>query len=85
MLRKRDVIDVGCYNGCFQMEDYYLWICMLKNGCECQNLKNVLLYMCMTSDPYNRRGGRHYAMDLLKPHLLILKDNSHISCYISLS
>lgn len=73
MYRKSALMAAEGYLDDFRMEDYYLWIRMLKKGCKSENLPDVLLYMRAPADMYLRRGGKQYADDMLKFHKWMLK------------
>ncbi|MBR0385210.1 MAG: glycosyltransferase [Erysipelotrichaceae bacterium] len=61
MYRKSAVEEAGGYQDFYLLEDYYLWIRMLKNGCIGYNIPESLLWMRAGSDMYNRRSGWKYA------------------------
>ena len=61
MYRKTAVETVGGYRDFYLLEDYYLWIRMLMNGCKAYNIQEPLLHMRAGSDMYKRRAGRKYA------------------------
>ncbi len=61
MYRKSAVEAAGGYQDFYLLEDYFLWIRMLKNGAIGYNLQEPLLWMRAGSDMYRRRGGWKYA------------------------
>ena len=61
MYRKSAVEAAGGYQDFFLLEDYYLWIRMLKNGAVGYNIQEPLLWMRAGSDMYKRRAGWKYA------------------------
>lgn len=61
MYRKAAVEDAGCYQDFYLLEDYYLWLRMLLNGCRGYNIQEPLLWMRAGSDMYKRRSGGKYA------------------------
>lgn len=61
MYRKSAVEAAGGYQDFYLLEDYYLWIRMLKNGCYGYNLQEPLLKMRAGSEMYKRRSGWKYA------------------------
>lgn len=74
MFKKSAVERAGGYQEKYHLfEDYYLWIRMLQNGCNAQNLPDVLLYMRTPTDMYLRRGGTAYAKAMLRFHWWVHK------------
>ena len=74
MFKKSAVERAGGYQEKYHLfEDYYLWIRMLQNGCNAQNLPDVLLYMRTPTDMYLRRGGVAYAKAMLRFHWWVRK------------
>ena len=74
MFKKSAVERAGGYQEKYHLfEDYYLWIRMLQNGCNAQNLPDVLLYMRTSTDMYLRRGGTAYAKAMLRFHWWVHK------------
>jgi glycosyltransferase involved in cell wall biosynthesis len=74
MFKKSAVESAGGYQEKYHLfEDYYLWIRMLQNGCNAQNLPDVLLYMRTPTDMYLRRGGAAYAKAMLRFHWWVHK------------
>lgn len=73
MYKKQAVLSAGNYSADFRMEDYYLWIRMLQNGAQAMNLPDILLLMRTPADMFKRRGGWHYAQDMLKFHWWVHK------------
>lgn len=61
MYKKSAVEAAGGYQDFYLLEDYYLWLRMLINGCVGYNLQNPLLWMRAGSDMYKRRAGLKYA------------------------
>jgi hypothetical protein len=64
MYRKSSVEKAGGYVHCEGFEDYHLWVRMLHAGMKGYNLPDILLRM-RTSGMYDRRGGLHYAGNIL--------------------
>lgn len=60
MYRKSHVEAAGGYQDFFLLEDYYLWIRMLQQGMQGQNIQEPLLWMRGGSAMYKRRGGWKY-------------------------
>lgn len=73
MYKKSVVLSAGNYSSEYRMEDYYLWIRMLQNNAQAQNLQDTLLLMRTPADMYIRRGGWYYAKDMLKFHWWVHK------------
>ena len=55
MFKKKAVISVGGYKDLLRLEDYYLWVRMIKNGNKMINIQKVLLHMRVNKDAYLRR------------------------------
>lgn len=69
MYKKSHVEAAGGYQDFFLLEDYYLWIRMLQQGMQGQNIQEPLLWMRGGSAMYKRRGGWKYFLsqhELLK-------------------
>ncbi|MFB6410120.1 glycosyltransferase [Enterococcus faecalis] len=71
MYKKSDILEVGNYLPMSGFEDYYLWVRLLKNGKEAQNLSEHLVYARTGSDMYARRGGWQYFKSGLKGRKVI--------------
>ena len=61
MYKKSAVEQAGGYQDFYLLEDYFLWIRMLLNGCKGYNIQAPLLWMRAGSAMYNRRSGWKYA------------------------
>ncbi len=61
MYRKSAVEAAGGYRDFYLLEDYYLWIRMLKKEFVGYNLQQPLLWMRAGSEMYKRRSGWKYA------------------------
>jgi glycosyltransferase involved in cell wall biosynthesis len=59
-LRKSAVMAAGGYQPFLLLEDYYLWVRMLLNGCCFYNIPQSLLYFRADANLYKRRGGFPY-------------------------
>lgn len=68
MYKKTSVLAAGGYSSEYRLEDYYLWVRMLMNGCYSKNIQEPLVYMRTPIDLYLRRGGWGYAKDMLRFH-----------------
>ena len=66
MFRKSSVLKAGSYQTCMLLEDYYLWVKMLKMGMVFYNIQESLLYFRLSHDIYKRRGGLKYAITEMK-------------------
>ncbi len=62
MYKKSAVENAGGYQDLFLLEDYYLWVRMLKNKSRGYNLQESLLWMRAGSDMYKRRAGWKYVV-----------------------
>ena len=60
MYKKSKVISAGNYQSCMLMEDTYLWVRMILDGCVCMNIDDSLVYARIGKDMYERRGGYAY-------------------------
>ncbi len=61
MYKKSAVEGAGGYRDFYLLEDYYLWIRMIQNGCKGYNIQEPLLWMRAGSGLYRRRAGWKYA------------------------
>lgn len=61
MYKKSAVEAAGGYQDFYLLEDYYLWVRMIMNGCKGYNLQEPLLWMRADAGMYKRRGGWGYA------------------------
>ena len=66
MYKKSKIIECGGYELLGFMDDYILWMKLLKNGAIFYNIQESLLYYRMGKDMYKRRGGIKYAIDECK-------------------
>ena len=66
MFRKSSVLKAGSYQTCMLLEDYYLWVKMLKMGMVFYNIQASLLYFRLSHDIYKRRGRLKYAITEVK-------------------
>ena len=66
MFKKSSVLKAGNYRGRHLVEDYDLWLRMLVDGCRFLNLSEALVYMRVSPDMYERRGGAEYFRSLKK-------------------
>lgn len=76
MFKKSAVEEAGGYREDYHLfEDYYLWVRMLKKGSKALNCHEAVLYMRAPSDLYLRRGGRQYALEMLRFHCWMYQVN----------
>lgn len=69
MFKRSTVIASGGYDEKYHLfEDYYLWVRLLQKGYVGTNLPETILYMRTPADMYLRRGGGHYAKEMLRFH-----------------
>lgn len=66
MYKKSKVLEAGNYRSYYYVEDYDLWVRMIKNNCVCQNINEYLNYVKVSEDLYKRRGGLKYLKSLMK-------------------
>ena len=59
-IRKSKIVEAGNYRKCEYLEDYDLWVRMIKTGAYCENINNYLSYVRVSKDLYKRRGGLKY-------------------------
>lgn len=62
MYRKAHILEVGNYNKFKNQQDYHLWARLLNNGYKISNIPESLLYMRISADLFQRRGGWKYFM-----------------------
>lgn len=60
MYKKSAVEAAGGYKDFYLLEDYFLWIRMIQQGCQGYNIPEPVLWMRAGSDLYERRGGWKY-------------------------
>jgi glycosyltransferase involved in cell wall biosynthesis len=60
MFRKEAVIETGGYLHLLYLEDYYLWVRMLNNGCIMENLNENLVYVRTGEKMFERRSNQEY-------------------------
>lgn len=66
LYKKSEVLKAGNYRNFYLCEDYDLYVRMLRSGCICHNIQDVLVYMRIGEDFYKRRGGWKYMKTILK-------------------
>lgn len=60
MFSKQKVLAAGGYKDWYCDEDYYLWLRMHLMNYTFANIKDVLCYVRVNNDMYQRRGGKKY-------------------------
>jgi glycosyltransferase involved in cell wall biosynthesis len=75
MYKKSKIIDCGGYELLGFMDDYVLWMKLIKNGAIFYNIQESLLFYRMGDDMYERRGGFKYAIDECRLQWLFYKRN----------
>ena len=60
MFKKTDVENAGGYIDWYNEEDYYLWIRMFQKNAKFKNLKDILVFVRVGKEMYQRRGGWKY-------------------------
>lgn len=81
VMYKKSIIDVvGGYIEIHYMEDYYLWVRILKAGYKASNINRILVNARIGNGMYKRRGGILYVKNvcLLQKKML---DLQFISCF----
>ena len=65
LMKKSQILAAGNYCSAYLHEDFDLFIRMLQNGCIGYTVKDVLVYVRVNDDFYQRRGGWFYLKTLL--------------------
>lgn len=65
IFRKSDVISCGNYKERHLVEDYDIFVRLLKNGVKAYNIQSPLVYVRVSDNFYKRRGGMRYLTSLL--------------------
>ncbi len=60
MFQKEKVLSVGNYPDVSLMQDYYLWVKLLKKGYKAKNLREPLVFVRADKNLFARRGGISY-------------------------
>ena len=63
MYRKNAVLASGSYQYHPFLEDYYLWVRMMVNGCRFYCIQEPLLWFRANPEMFKRRGGLGYALE----------------------
>lgn len=77
--KKCEIIRVGGYGNEYLYEDYALWLKSLANGCNGDNIQQVLVDMRFSKETAKRRGGIKYAISEVKAQYHFYLAN-YISC-----
>lgn len=73
MYKKSAVQAAGGYMDFYLLEDYYLWIRMIRNGVKGYNIQEPLLWMRAGNKLYMRRAGWKYAVSQIKLFLYMYR------------
>lgn len=60
MFKKSHILEAGGYIELKYNEDYYLWIRLLINDCQFENINRILVNVRVDEKMYQRRGGYQY-------------------------
>lgn len=63
---KCSVNKAGGYETFYWMEDYWLWVRMIANGCSCANIPDVVVDVRTGNGMYRRRSGMAYIKSQIK-------------------
>lgn len=66
LIKKSAIIDSGNYREYHLVEDYDLWLRMIRKGYYCENVDAYLSYVRVSKDLYKRRGGLKYLKSINK-------------------
>ncbi len=66
LFKKSSVLKAGNYREYYLCEDYDMWLRMIRSGCKCYNIQEILTYMRISEDFYKRRGGIKYLKSINK-------------------
>lgn len=78
MYKKQSVLEAGNYQDFFRLEDYFLWVRMIRNGARFSNSPEVLLQMRVGNGAYKRRAGLKYARSQVRL-LRFMRSSAQIS------
>ena len=79
LYRKNAILQVGGYSGVRFGEEYDIVVRLILAGCKLYNIQEVLCYMRVNKDFYNRRGGIRHLRDVY-----IMKSNFVKSGFFSI-
>lgn len=63
---KKVILESGNYQPNYLVEDYDLWVRILKKGYKTYNIQENLVFMRVSKDFYRRRGGIKYCKSIVK-------------------
>lgn len=66
MMKKSAVLKAGNYRTYHLVEDYDMWLRMIRTGTKCYNIQESLIAVRVSKDLYKRRGGIKYLKSILK-------------------
>lgn len=66
LMRKSAVLKAGNYRKYHLVEDYDMWLRMIRTGAKCYNIQESLIAVRVSKDLYKRRGGIKYLKSILK-------------------
>ena len=66
MFKKELCLRAGNYKDYYLVEDYDMWVRMMICGARCVNINENLVYMRISNDFYERRGGHKYYLSIKK-------------------
>ena len=64
LYKKSTVLAAGNYRSFPMFEDYDIFVRLIRSGCKCYNIQEFLVYMRVSPDFYQRRGGMKYLRDI---------------------
>jgi glycosyltransferase involved in cell wall biosynthesis len=71
--KKSKVLEAGNYMECDKYEDYHLWVRMIKMNNKFYNIQEPLLYVRVSDQQMQRRGGLIYLKNEIKVHYYFYK------------
>lgn len=73
LFKKSQIIACGNYEDCYLVEDFAIFVNLLRLGAKGYNVQKPLVYMRVSEDFYKRRGGWKYLKAMLKFNVKLLK------------
>lgn len=74
MFRKEKILNCGSYKELPYVEDYYLWVRAIVNGCTLANIDKCLVHARVGNGMIGRRGNRAYIKSWFKLNEFMLKN-----------